>query len=101
MRGINQPTIGFNHAGMRRSGKPPAARCTLAMKPRTAASRLAENEPDFANPDSPSGRRIGPRLVPLRAGVTGFWVQATGRGEIDVTVSSERLGTAGLTLAAG
>lgn len=38
-------------------------------------------------------RRIGPALVPLRAGATGFWLQATGPGEIVATVSSDRLGT--------
>ena len=42
---------------------------------------------------SGAGRRIGPGFVPLRAGVTGFWVQATGPGEIMVTVSSDRLGS--------
>ena len=39
-----------------------------------------------------AGRRIGPGFVPLRAGSTGFWVQATGRGEITITVTSDRLG---------
>ncbi|MBI1171243.1 glycoside hydrolase family 2 protein [bacterium] len=39
-----------------------------------------------------AGRRIGPGFVPLRAGSTGFWVQATGPGEITITVSSDRLG---------
>ncbi len=39
-----------------------------------------------------AGRRIGPGFVPLRAGSTGFWVQATGKGEITITVTSDRLG---------
>ncbi|MGV8987046.1 MAG: glycoside hydrolase family 2 TIM barrel-domain containing protein [Cypionkella sp.] len=39
-----------------------------------------------------AGRRIGPGFVPLRAGATGFWVQATGSGDITVTVTSDRLG---------
>lgn len=47
-----------------------------------------------------AGRLIGPALVPLRAGSTGFWLQSTGRGEIGVSVSSDRLGTQTLTLAA-
>lgn len=39
-----------------------------------------------------AARRIGPGFVPLRAGSTGFWVQATGPGQITITVSSDRLG---------
>jgi beta-galactosidase len=50
---------------------------------------------------SGAGRLIGPWLVPLRAGSTGFWVQSTGQGAITVQVSSDRLGTQTLTLAAG
>ena len=45
------------------------------------------------------GRLIGPALVPLRAGSTGFWVQATGPGAIDINVTSDRLGTATARLA--
>jgi beta-galactosidase len=45
-----------------------------------------------------AGRRIGPGFVPLRAGSTGFWVQATGIGEITVTVTSDRLGAQVLQL---
>ena len=70
-----------------------------------ALDQAGNRLPHFSEPVeiavSGAGRRVGPRLVPLRAGSTGFWVQATGRGEIDVTVSSERLGTIELTLAAG
>lgn len=48
------------------------------------------------------GRLIGPALVPLRAGSTGFWVESTGeRGEIVLAVSSPRFGTRTLTLVAG
>ena len=47
-----------------------------------------------------AGRLIGPGLVPLRAGSTGFWVQGTGPGAITVQVSSDRLGTQTLILAA-
>jgi len=50
---------------------------------------------------SGAGRRLGPATVPLRAGSTGFWVQATEAGTINVTVSSDRLGTQALVLAAG
>jgi beta-galactosidase len=42
---------------------------------------------------SGAGRLIGPDIVPLRAGSTGFWVQATGSGAISVSVSNDRLGT--------
>ena len=49
---------------------------------------------------SGAGRLIGPALVPLRAGSTGFWVQAHGVGKIDVTVQSDRLGTTTLQLQA-
>ena len=47
-----------------------------------------------------AAHRLGPGLVPLRAGSTGFWVQATGRGPIEVTVTSDRLGTQTLHLSA-
>lgn len=47
-----------------------------------------------------AGRRLGPRLVPLRGGATGFWVEATGTGRIAVTVASERLGTTTIELTA-
>lgn len=46
------------------------------------------------------GKLLGPKLVPLRAGSTGFWVEATGAGAINITVTSNRLGTAALELAA-
>ena len=49
---------------------------------------------------SGAGRLIGPSLVPLRAGSTGFWVQAERAGAIDITVSSDRLGTKTLQLQA-
>ena len=45
-------------------------------------------------------RLIGPSLVPLRAGSTGFWVQSTGAGAIDVTVTSDRIGSQTLHLTA-
>lgn len=50
---------------------------------------------------SGAGKRLGPGTVPLRAGSTGFWVQATGAGAITVTVSSDRLGKQTLALSAG
>ena len=60
--------------------------------------------PFFADPVtitvSGAGHRIGPRVVPLRAGSTGFWVQATERGAIKVTVSLDRLGESHLDLVA-
>ena len=46
-------------------------------------------------------RRIGPALVPLRGGSTGFWLESTGTsGEITVTVSSPRFGARTLTVLA-
>ena len=42
---------------------------------------------------SGAGRRIGPRVVPLRAGSTGFWVQSEDSGPIKLSVSHDRLGT--------
>jgi beta-galactosidase len=47
-----------------------------------------------------SAERIGPALVPLRAGSTGFWLRSTGSGPIEVTISSERLGRTTVTLSA-
>ncbi len=47
-----------------------------------------------------AGRRVGPGFVPLRAGSTGFWVQATGKGDITITVSSDRLGVVVTQIAA-
>ena len=69
-----------------------------------ALDQVGNKLPFFADPVSlqvtGAGRLIGPDLVPLRAGSTGFWVQATGAGAIDITVSSDRLGTTGLRLQA-
>jgi beta-galactosidase len=45
-------------------------------------------------------QRLGPQQVPLRAGATGFWLQATGAGDITVRVSHPRLGTATVQIAA-
>ena len=45
-------------------------------------------------------RLIGPATVPLRAGSTGFWVQANGPGQIELTVSHDRLPAAVATLTA-
>jgi beta-galactosidase len=48
-----------------------------------------------------AGRLIGPSVVPLRAGSTGFWVRATGQGPIAIAVSQARLGTTRVQLTAG
>jgi beta-galactosidase len=46
-------------------------------------------------------RRVGPGLVPLRGGSTGFWVQSTGGvGPVTVKVSSPRFGTKTIALCA-
>lgn len=67
-----------------------------------ALDQLGNKLPFFPEPVSitvtGAGRRIGPGFVPLRAGATGFWVQAQGKGKITVTVSSDRLGTQVLQL---
>ena len=48
-----------------------------------------------------AGRRVGPGLVPLRGGSTGFWVESTGTaGPITVTVSSPRFGATTISLSA-
>jgi beta-galactosidase len=61
-----------------------------------ALDQVGHKLPFFPEPVSitvtGAGRRIGPGFVPLRAGSTGFWVQATGPGDITVTVTSDRLG---------
>jgi len=50
---------------------------------------------------SGAGRRIGPALVPLRGGSTGFWLETTGTaGAIMVKVTSPRFGTTTITLQA-
>lgn len=67
-----------------------------------ALDQVGNKLPFFPEPVSitvsGAGRRIGPGFVPLRAGSTGFWVQATGPGEILVTVSSDWLGSVALQL---
>ena len=48
-----------------------------------------------------AGRRVGPALVPLRGGSTGFWVESTGTpGPITVRVKSPRFGTISVELLA-
>lgn len=47
---------------------------------------------------SGAARLLGPSLVPLRAGSTGFWLQAEGEGAIEITVTSDRLGQAARTI---
>ena len=61
-----------------------------------ALDQIGNKLPSFFDPVAISvtgpARLIGPSLTTLRAGSTGFWVQSTGRGTIDITVSSDRLG---------
>ena len=48
---------------------------------------------------SGAARLLGPDLVALKGGVTGFWVETTGdTGDIDVRVTTRRLGEKRLTL---
>ena len=50
---------------------------------------------------SGAGRLLGPNIVPLRGGSTGFWVESTGApGSISVSVSSLPFGTVTATLSA-
>jgi beta-galactosidase len=50
---------------------------------------------------SGAGKLLGPSLVPLRAGSTGFWVEATGTGKINIEVTAARLGLTRIELVAG
>ncbi|WP_375598459.1 glycoside hydrolase family 2 TIM barrel-domain containing protein [Devosia sp. Naph2] len=69
-----------------------------------ALDQSGKKLPFFAEPVSievsGAAERLGPGLVPLRAGSTGFWLKSTGKGPITVTVTSERLGRAVTTLTA-
>lgn len=47
-----------------------------------------------------AGHLIGPELVPLRAGSTGFWVEADDTGSIEIKVTNSRLGTSTIALVA-
>lgn len=47
-----------------------------------------------------AAERLGPGLVPLRGGATGFWLRTNGKGPITVTVTNERLGRTVTTLTA-
>ena len=38
-----------------------------------------------------AAKLIGPALVPLRAGSTGFWIKATENGKVRITVATQRL----------
>ena len=68
-----------------------------------ALDQIGNKLPFFPEPVSiavtGAGRLIGPSLVPLRGGSTGFWVQGTAKGAITVTVTSDRLGSQTLILA--
>ena len=70
-----------------------------------ALDQAGNKLPFFSDPVSIAvsgpARLIGPELVPLRAGATGFWVQAQGEGEITLTITNDRLGSRNLTLRAG
>ncbi|HEY9012868.1 MAG TPA: glycoside hydrolase family 2 TIM barrel-domain containing protein, partial [Devosia sp.] len=67
-----------------------------------ALDQVGNKLPFFPEPVSievtGAGKRLGPGLVPLRAGSTGVWVQATGSGPIAVTVTSPVLGTKTINL---
>ncbi len=68
-----------------------------------ALDQVGRRLPFFAEPvevriDGPA-RRLGPALVPLRAGTTGFWLESTGEaGPVTVSVTSAQLGTTTLML---
>nr|AGK30046.1 beta-galactosidase Bgal1-3 [uncultured bacterium] len=69
-----------------------------------ALDQAGNKLPFFSDPVSievsGAAERLGPALVPLRAGATGFWVRATGQGPVTVTVINERLGRQSITLTA-
>ncbi len=69
-----------------------------------ALDQAGNKLPFFSDPVSievsGAAERLGPALVPLRAGSTGFWVRATGQGPVTVTVTNERLGRQSITLTA-
>ena len=53
------------------------------------------------SPSAGAAKLVGPELVPLRGGATGFWLESTGEpGPISVSVTSPRLGTTTIALAA-
>jgi len=70
-----------------------------------ALDQVGRKLPFFSEPveiavEGPA-KRLGPALVPLRGGATGFWLESTGAaGPITVRVTSPRLGTTTVTLAA-
>jgi beta-galactosidase len=69
-----------------------------------ALDQVGNKLPFFTDPVSISvkgAERLGPGLVPLRAGSTGFWLRANGAGAIEVTVQNDRLGARTIHLAAG
>lgn len=57
-------------------------------------------DPVILSLDGPA-RLFGPTLAALRAGSTGTWVQATGAGQIDLSVTHPQLGTVMTTIVAG
>ncbi len=69
-----------------------------------ALDQAGNKLPFFSEPVSievsGAGKRLGPGLVPLRAGSTGAWVQATGTGAISITVTSLVLGSKTISLTA-
>jgi beta-galactosidase len=68
-----------------------------------ALDQAGNKLPFFADPVaieiSGAAQLIGPALVPLRAGSTGFWLRAATAGPIAVSVTSTRLGTTTIELA--
>jgi beta-galactosidase len=57
---------------------------------------------DFATVEvTGAAQLLGPQVLPIKGGVTGFWVETTGAvGEIAVRISTRRLGEQRLTLRA-
>ncbi|GHC62516.1 beta-galactosidase [Gemmobacter tilapiae] len=69
-----------------------------------ALDQVGNKLPFFTDPVSISvkgAERLGPGLVPLRAGSTGFWLRANAAGPIEVTVQNDRLGSRTIHLTAG
>lgn len=70
-----------------------------------ALDQVGRKMPYFAEPVTVTvegaARLIGPSLLPLRGGSTGFWLESTGEnGPVTVTVTNDRLGEQVIKLSA-
>lgn len=82
-----------------RIGRNDAVRVMVRMLDQAGHKLPFYPEPVTIEVSGPASR-LGPACVPLRAGSTGFWVQATGAGPIEVKVHCDRLGVTSIHLTA-